>query len=64
MEKQQKPNLDPVRSPDSIDTSLVEHSLKLSYEERIEANDSAIEVVKELQKAGQDLYAQQSKSPA
>lgn len=47
----------------AIDTSLIEHSLKLSYEERIEANDSAIELVRELQTAGQEYYARQSKSP-
>lgn len=47
-----------------IDRSLVEHSLTLSYEERIDAHESALQLVRELQKAGQEFYARQSKSPA
>ncbi len=53
----------PLEPTEQLDPSLVEHSLKLSYEERIEANDSALELVRELQRAGQEYYARQSKSP-
>ena len=47
-----------------IDISLVEHCLNLSHEERIEAHEAARQLVKDLQKAGQDYYARQSETPA
>ncbi len=40
-----------------IDTSLIDYMLSLSYEERLEINDSAIHLVDELQTAGKNLYA-------
>ena len=46
------------------DISLVEHTLTLSYEERIEAHEAAHQLMRDLQKAGQDYYARQSQSPA
>ena len=46
-----------------IDISLIEHILKLSYEERIEGHESARQLVRDLQKAGQEYYARQSQSP-
>lgn len=46
-----------------IDTSLTDHTLRLSYEERIEAHESALQLVRDLQEAGKELHARQSKSP-
>lgn len=45
-----------------IDPSLVEHSLSLSHEQRIESHESALQLVRELQKAGQEYYAREPKS--
>lgn len=50
------------RLDSQIDSSLTDYSLGLSYEERIEVNDSAIELTRELQKAGQEFYAREPKS--
>ncbi|MCX6127323.1 MAG: hypothetical protein NTV34_21590 [Proteobacteria bacterium] len=46
--------------PPSIDTSLIEHMLTLSYEERINAHEAARQLVNDLKQAGQDYYARQS----
>lgn len=55
-----------VSSPESglIDESLIEHTLSLSFEERIEAHEAARQLVKDLQKAGNEHYARQSKGPS
>lgn len=50
-----------IDQPSSIDTSLIEHMLTLSYEERIDAHEEARQLVNDLQKAGQEYYARQSK---
>ncbi len=42
-----------------IDASLIEHTLALSYEERIDAHESAFQLVKDLQEAGRKFYARQ-----
>lgn len=51
-------------SPGHLDPSLIERSLALSYEQRIDAHESALQLMRELQKAGQEFYARQSKGPA
>jgi len=43
-----------------IDTSLIDHCLRLSHEERIEAHESTRQLVKDLQQAGRKFYAGQS----
>jgi archaellum component FlaD/FlaE len=50
-------------NPTSIDTSLIEHFLSLSYEERLNAHEIARQLVNDLQHAGQEYYARRSKSP-
>ncbi len=47
-----------------IDLSLVEHHLRLSYEERIEAHESARQLVDDLQEAGRQYRANQSQTAA
>lgn len=42
-----------------IDVSLVEHSLSLSYEERIDAHESARSLAEDLKEAGRQFYASQ-----
>lgn len=49
--------------PSSIDKSLIEHMLTLSYEERIDAHEASRQLVQDLQQAGQEYYARQSKDP-
>jgi len=46
----------------SIDTSLMEHMLSLSHEERIEAHEAARQLVNDLHQAGREYYARQSKN--
>ena len=55
-------NNDEIIDLSSIDISLIEHNLTLSYEERIEAHEAALQLVSDLKKAGQQYYAQQSQS--
>ena len=43
-----------------IDTSLVDHFLRLSHEQRLESHESALQLVRELQEAGRKLYAGKS----
>lgn len=50
-----------VDHPKSIDTSLIDHLLSLSYEERLDAHEAARQLVQDLLQAGQDFYARQSK---
>jgi hypothetical protein len=45
------------------DLSLIEHTLRLSYEERIQAHESTRELVKDLMEAGRAYYERQLKSP-
>jgi len=47
-----------------IDTTLTDHSLSLSYEQRIETHESALELVRDLKEAGKPLHGTQPKSPA
>jgi hypothetical protein len=46
----------------SIDSSLIDHTLSLSYEERIEAHESARQLVNDLQEAGKKYRAEQSQT--
>jgi len=50
--------------PSPIDVSLVERALSLSYEERIDAHESARQLMNDLKKAGEEYRARQSQSPA
>jgi hypothetical protein len=43
-----------------IDDSLVAHLLSLSHEQRLDAHESARELVRDLMEAGKDYYARQS----
>ncbi len=52
--------LSPLETP--IDTTLTDHTLSLSYEERIETHQSALQLVRDLQEAGKELHARQPKS--
>jgi hypothetical protein len=45
-----------------IDVSLVEHLLTLSYEERLDAHESARQLVNDLMQAGRNYYARQSET--
>jgi hypothetical protein len=45
-----------------IDVSLIEHALGFSYEERLEAHESARQLMQDLKEAGRQYYARQSKS--
>jgi hypothetical protein len=46
----------------AIDTSLVEHMLTLSYEERVDAHEAARQLMEDLLEAGQEYYARQPKN--
>jgi len=69
-QKKNNPGPNPVRDANAvsdnsqtpIDVSLINHALKLSYEERIEAHESARQLMSDLEEAGRNYYAQQSKS--
>lgn len=50
------------QNPPNIDVSLVEHALKLTYEERLEAHEATRQLMKDLQEAGQEFYERQSQS--
>ena len=45
-----------------IDSSLTDYTTSLSYEERINAHESALEFIKDLQIAGKEIHATKSKS--
>jgi len=45
-----------------IDLSLLEHNLSLSYEQRLEEHQSALDLVLELQKAGEVLRSTQNET--
>ena len=64
MIKEESEQIESEGTDPQIDISLVEHCLSLSYEERLEAHEAARQLVKDLQKAGQDYYARQSKTSA
>ena len=48
----------------TIDVTLVAHLLSLSPQQRIEAHEAARQLVRDLQAAGQELYARQSETSA
>lgn len=48
-----------IELPKQIDTSLVDHLLTLSPEERLDAHEAARELIRDLQQAGKDYYATQ-----
>jgi hypothetical protein len=48
----------------SIDVSLIEHMLSLTYEQRLEAHEAARQLVNDLYLAGQEYYARQLTSLA
>lgn len=52
------------RENSQIDVSLIDYTLKLSAEARIEAHENARRLLEDLQKAGQEHYANRSKSSA
>ncbi len=49
-------------SAGQIDGSLVAFKLTLSYEKRIEAHESALQLLRALQEAGREYYARKSES--
>lgn len=46
-----------------IDPSLTEFNLSLSYEERLEQHQRALELALALRKAGRDLYGKPEQTP-
>ena len=57
MQSEKNKNNELIEDATLIDTSLIDYMLSLTYEERLELNDSAIELVEELKAAGKQLYA-------
>jgi hypothetical protein len=51
-----------VADESAIDVTLIDHNLRLSHEERIEAHESARQLVEDLQEAGREYRAQQSQT--
>ena len=52
----------PALDESNFDFSLLEQTSRMSYEERLEAHESARELVVDLQKAGRDFRAKQSET--
>lgn len=47
-----------------IDISLIEHALSLSYEARVDAHESARNLMEDLRQAGREFYERRSKGIA
>ena len=54
----------PTETTGEIDVSLIEHTLCLSHEERIEAHEAARQLVNDLQEAGREYRAKQPQTAA
>jgi len=54
---------DTLNSADDFDLSILEYNLSLSFEERLENHQRALDLLKELLKARKELYGESEPPP-